>query len=93
VLGRITGFAWSVLQLAEALYQGCTNFPKMYEPAQISRRPNGEMKLRSYFHPEDQQILGDTVHIGRLGDFEHGICARLLKICCKKYVVQKVHLR
>ena len=44
-LGRITGFDWSVKKLAEALYQGCTNFPEMYEPAQISRRPKGDMKL------------------------------------------------
>jgi len=32
VLGGIAGFAWSVIKLAEALCQGCTNFPKMYEP-------------------------------------------------------------
>jgi hypothetical protein len=86
VLGRITGFAWSVIKLAEGLYQGCTNFPKTYEPPQISRRPKGDRKLFP-------QMLGDTVKIGRFGDLEHGICARLVQICCKKYVVQKVRLR
>jgi hypothetical protein len=44
-VGRITGFAWSLIKFSEVLYQKCTNFPKIYEPPQISRHPNGDMKV------------------------------------------------
>ena len=67
VLGGITCFAWSVIKIAEVLYQGCTNFSKMYEPPQICRRSKGDMKLYTSWGPTNIRRHRTYSSLWRLG--------------------------